>query len=70
MQKSYITIIIEAIIVGILLIIVFNATQYLLPNQRQLTQLFISGAMFHILCEVSGVNIWYAKNYVDILNKY
>ncbi len=26
--------------------------------------LFLSGLIFHLLCEVSGVNIWYAKNKV------
>ena len=24
---------------------------------------FVSGALFHLICEVTGVNAWYAHNY-------
>jgi hypothetical protein len=24
---------------------------------------FASGALFHLLCEATGVNAWYSKNY-------
>jgi|LakMenEpi03Aug12_release.lakeMendotaPanAssembly.Ray.scaffolds.fasta_scaffold344805_3 hypothetical protein len=67
MKKSYITIFIEAIVVGILLILVFSSIKYFLPTQNQTIQLFIAGAMFHLLCELFGINIWYVKNYAQIL---
>ena len=28
---------------------------------------FISGALFHLLCEVGGVNQWYVNQYVRLL---
>ncbi len=68
MQKNISTILIEAIVVGILLIIVFEFTKYLLPTSSSFIQLFVCGALFHILCEISGINIWYVKNYYSILN--
>jgi hypothetical protein len=69
MQKSKATILIEAIVVGISLILLFNIIQNMTPHYSQNIQLFITGALFHLLCEISGINLWYVENYVEILNK-
>jgi len=65
-MKNYSKILLEAIVVGLLLIIVFNIVKYVLIEKNLIIQIFISGALFHILCEITGINIWYVKDY----NKY
>ena len=69
MSKPYVTVIIESIVIGILLVALFSIINYFIPETDQLIKLFVSGAIFHILCEVSGVNLWYVNNYQEILNK-
>lgn len=66
-MKEYSRILIEAILVGLLLVLVFNIVKYVLIEQSITVQIFISGALFHILCEITGVNIWYVKDYNKIL---
>ena len=74
-RKEIKTVIFEATVVGILLIIIFKLVNYYLfdyiPNitvSKNIELLFISGFLFHIICEYTGVNIWYSKEYVNILN--
>jgi len=52
---------VEALIVGILLVAVFYFVSKLTKNTMY--AVFASGALFHLLCEATGVNRWYAKNY-------
>lgn len=52
---------VEALIVGILLVAVFFFVSKLTKNT--LYAVALSGAVFHLLCEATGVNEWYAKNY-------
>lgn len=70
--KNPILIISEAIIVGLLLIILviisysIKKNKWILPISENFELFFIvglSGAIFHILCEYSGLNVWYSKNY-------
>jgi hypothetical protein len=68
MNKSVTTIFFEALIVGILLILVYNPIYYLLKDYNNNFILFLSGCLFHILCEYSGVNIWYVNDYKRILD--
>jgi preprotein translocase subunit SecD len=68
MNKSVISIFFEALIVGILLILVYNPIYYLLKDYNNNFILFLSGFLFHILCEYSGVNIWYVNDYKRILD--
>jgi hypothetical protein len=68
---------IEAPIIGILLVILFSITIIILQlipllkknhNLNIILSVFISGALFHIICEYTGLNVWYSKNYYNIIN--
>lgn len=60
-MKPVQTLLIEALVVGILLVAIFILVSKLTKNT--LYAVFASGAVFHLLCEATGVNAWYAKNY-------
>jgi len=60
-MKPISTLLIEALVVGILLVAVFYFVSKYTKNT--LHAVFISGAAFHLLCEATGVNKWYAKTY-------
>ena len=75
MQKSAIQIIIEAIVVGQLLIYMYLIVKYIiLPNvvpyeiNSMYIILFITGFLFHVICEMTGINLLYVNNYTSILN--
>lgn len=75
MQKSAIQIIIESIVVGQLLIYMYLLVKYvILPNILPFTVestyiiLFVTGFLFHIFCEITGINLLYVQNYTNILN--
>ena len=68
MPKDYTTVLIEAFVIGILLVGLFNIIKKIIPQYSQMIILFVTGAAFHILCEISGINLWYAKNYLEIHN--
>jgi len=66
----------EAPIVGFILILIFIYTSCILKciydrkknhNCHMMLSIFISGYLFHILCEYSGVNTWYSKDYCEII---
>ena len=81
--KPISTILIESFVVGILLIVVYQGVEALfftnipadqvhpasLNKKNQYYMLFLAGALFHIICEYSGINVWYVKEYNKILNK-
>lgn len=67
---------IEAPIVGFFLVLIFSLIFILLnliPYFKQMHMLnmllstFLSGALFHIICEYIGLNTWYSKKYCTIL---
>ena len=76
LSKKPITLVLtEAIIVGVCLIGFVKLTQiYILPKipdwsgQKNTIELYIiSGALFHLAFEYSGVNLWYSKEYCKLL---
>ena len=59
-MKPILTLITEAFVVGILLVgLYFIISKYYKPLQA----VFLSGAIVHLLCELTGVNAWYANTY-------
>jgi hypothetical protein len=74
MKKSAGIILLEASIIGAVLIGIFLlielCNKFIFINKLHLLiNIFISGFIFHILCEISGLNIWYVNNYNEILKK-
>lgn len=51
----------EAIIVGLFLVPIFWAAEKVVGSYGKWATVFVSGALFHLLAEVSGVNRMYAK---------
>lgn len=72
MVKSNRTVLIEAIVVGLGLIVLYNIvdiiSKYIKMDYGMNVNLFISGFLFHIICEYIGLNIWYAKEYCKLLS--
>jgi len=60
-MKSLRTLAIEALIVGFLLVVMFKIVGLL--GMRPVVTVFLTGALFHLTCEYTGVNEWYARNY-------
>lgn len=59
-MKSPKTLAVEAFVVGLLLAILFFIVSKFAPT---VPAVFISGALFHVICEYTGVNAWYARTY-------
>lgn len=55
-------VLLEAVIVGVGLIAVYWAVEQLNLGLGRWTTLFVVGAVFHLLAEVSGVNAAYVKS--------
>ena len=76
MSKSLGVIAFETIFVGfwlvILFLIILNLTSHISLLQKNhpyhmIASVFLSGGLFHLICEISGLNIWYSKEYCKIL---
>uniref|UniRef100_A0A6C0DZH8 Uncharacterized protein n=1 Tax=viral metagenome TaxID=1070528 RepID=A0A6C0DZH8_9ZZZZ len=67
MVKELQIVAIEAVVVGIFLIVIHYVVKHILRGANDLLILFISGALFHIIFEVSGLNRWYSEEYCKIL---
>jgi hypothetical protein len=55
-------VLLEALIVGVGLVAVYWAVEQLNLGLGKWTTLFVVGAVFHLLAEVSGVNAAYVKS--------
>lgn len=57
--------IIEALVVGLGLMVlwyVMNMVDQNVWKKNMLVSMFITGAVFHLIAEFSGVNKWYCRN--------
>lgn len=69
MYKPIITVIIEAFIVGICLVFLTKLLENFIiktPGKIDIDVMkliFISGFLFHIIFEYTGINFWYSMNY-------
>jgi hypothetical protein len=70
-MKSISLLLFESIIVGISSVIVALFTNKLslppLVNNPMIDGIFYTGLFAHLLFEFSGINIWYSKQYCDLL---
>jgi hypothetical protein len=60
-MKSARTLALEATVVGFFLVVMFKLVSFL--RQGLILTLFLTGAFFHLTCEATGLNAWYARNY-------
>lgn len=59
-MKSLLVLGLEAAVVGALLVLLFMVVnRFMAP----VPAVFVSGALFHLVCEFTGVNAWYARTY-------
>jgi hypothetical protein len=62
---------VEALVVGVVLVIitaiVSPAYSYILGRCDNMAILFASGFLFHVICEVTGVNRWYVMKKKDMI---
>lgn len=60
-MKPLSTLFAEALVVGILLGLLYvGLSRFFKP----LPAVILSGILFHLVCEFTGVNAWYARNYL------
>ena len=60
-MKSLALLALEALIVGVILILVFMFVRRFTGGT--VSAVFVSGAVFHLMCEATGLNAWYARTY-------
>jgi hypothetical protein len=72
-MKSFNTVLFESIFVGALLVVLYTLVEYIAKNILNVTNipsfalLFLSGALFHLICEYTGINVWYVREYNKLL---
>jgi hypothetical protein len=75
-KKPVISVLIEAVVVGLFLILFIEFSKKLImpliSSQdsgdllKDLQLYFIAGFLFHITCEYTGINLWYANKYCSL----
>lgn len=71
MAKDLGLVLFEAVVVGIGLVILYEIIKMVMSVKEKSNYivLFLSGFVFHVLCEYTGVNVWYSLKYCEILKK-
>ena len=68
-SKSTFRIFFEGILIGIICLGLFKIINYFLQTEKHIyISVFLTSFLIHILFELFGINIWYSKEYVNILN--
>lgn len=65
-MKTFLLVFIEALFIGVILAIMMCLSMLIVPKNHIIwiaIAAFVCGASFHIICQVTGVNDWYVKNY-------
>lgn len=66
--KPVSTVVIESIVVGALLVCFYMVVSNINHGEGMLLiNLFISGAIFHLAFEYTGLNLWYVREYNKLL---
>ena len=60
-QSVFMNVLIEAVIVGLVLLPIYWVAEKVLGSYGKWVTLFVAGAAFHLLFEVTGLNAYYAK---------
>jgi hypothetical protein len=60
-MKPVLLVLFEALVVGAVLIAFFMGISKFVKSP--VLAVFLSGAVFHLVCEYTGLNAWYAKKY-------
>jgi hypothetical protein len=65
-MKTVTTVLVEALCIGAILSIMMYLSILVIPKDNLIwiaIAAFFCGAIFHILCQISGLNEWYVQNY-------
>ena len=68
-KKPYINVLVEAIVVGICLVIFIEIASKIFGVFGMSTRniIFTSGVLFHLFFEYTGINMWYSKKYCELI---
>ncbi len=64
-MKSVTEVIIEAIFVGLILILLFKVIDMINDKTNLYFKMFLSGFLFHIIFEYTGINMKYCVDYMS-----
>lgn len=69
MVKEISLVLFEAVIVGFGLAILYEIVKMVIAPKEKANYLllFVSGVIFHLLCEYTGVNQWYSIKYCKLV---
>jgi hypothetical protein len=64
-MKTIFRVLVEAICIGAVLALMIYLIMMFVPKTRILIAVtaFVCGALFHIVCQLTGVNDWYVRTY-------
>lgn len=66
-------VLVEATFIGAIMSLMMYAALRLLPKRGDEWRIYVAsfacGALFHVACEQTGLNAWYARTYMKYLQK-